>query len=183
MKKYSKGSRRPRKPSRKPSKGSRKPSRKPSKGSRKPSRKPSSRRNSNGSRGSRKPSRKASKGSRRPRKGSKGSRRPRKGSRRPRKGSRRASSGSRKNSRVSSRARFGFSHEKDTWVLYELTGCGACHRAIERLKKAGVSLQVRDSEEHPQKVSLNGKPHNTWPKIYKNGVFIGGSDMLDEHMK
>jgi len=50
------------------------------------------------------------------------------------------------------------------------------------LKKAGVSYTVKDSSEHPQEVKLNGKVHNTWPKIYYGSTFIGGSDKLEEHL-
>jgi glutaredoxin-related protein len=50
------------------------------------------------------------------------------------------------------------------------------------LKKAGVSHTVKDSSAHPQEVKLNGKVHDTWPKVYYGNEFIGGSDKLDEHL-
>jgi glutaredoxin len=178
--------RRSRRGSRKPRSARRAGSRRP-RHSRKPSRKASRRHSREPSRRhSREPSRRHSRKRNVSRSSRKSSRHSKKSSRHSKKSSRKSSRHSKKSSRT--RAHFGFSQTQhvastNQYTLYELKGCSACDRAIGMLAKAGITPIVKDSSTHPQEVKLNGKVHDTWPKVYYGSKFIGGSDKLEEHLK
>ena len=79
----------------------------------------------------------------------------------------------------------GFGSKCDEWLIYTKDGCPHCTQAKESLRKIGCSCKEIDGpanmelvSEHMQKVGRSD--FQTWPKVFRNGQFIGGNSDLQK---
>lgn len=113
--------------------------------------------------------------------------------RKSRRRSRRKSSGTprykrskQKNKRCPS---FSFGESKEKWIIYTKKGCPFCKKAVETIKaRQDVELTTIDGPSNMKKVNdemerVQQQDFKTWPKIFKNGEFIGGYMNLEKYLE
>jgi len=87
-------------------------------------------------------------------------------------------------SRRRSSFRFGHSQDKEEWLIYTKDGCGACERAKDLLQRRQTEHPDIDIRiERGEGKEIEPKEHKTWPKIFLNGTFVGGSVDLENKLK
>ena len=87
------------------------------------------------------------------------------------------SGGRRKRKRRSS---FRFNNE---WTIYTLKGCPWCEKAKELLKNKGFSYNEIVCNDRKSEINEKFNGHVTYPKIVRNGKFIGGYSDLEKMFK
>jgi glutaredoxin len=72
--------------------------------------------------------------------------------------------------------KFGFS--EDSWIIYTKEGCGYCENAKQLMTKLNLNFKIISGENNKDILnimkSINRQDFKTWPKIFKNNIFIGG---------
>ena len=77
---------------------------------------------------------------------------------------------------------------KEKWVVYLKHGCPFCNDAKnlllkrkQRLGEERVNIEILDIRTTPApEVSLNNIKFETYPRIFKNSIFIGGFKDLEK---
>jgi glutaredoxin len=73
--------------------------------------------------------------------------------------------------------KFKFGND-DSWLIYAKDGCPYCEKAKNLLKNKNQKVEVINGVNNPdvdkKMTEIGRSDYKTWPKIFRNGEFIGG---------